>query len=125
MTSTQDERRKSLGTFGETYTCHELKRRGYEIVDRNVRFRSGEIDIVAREGGELVFVEVKTRRPSAFATPEDALSVTRMAHLEAAIDAYFQGAGREGPYRIEVAALEVGEGGRVIRFDLLRDPGVR
>ena len=79
---TEPNLRKSLGNFGESYTCAQLCRRGYEIVSRNVRCRSGEIDIVASEGGELVFVEVKTRHRTPFATPEDAITEERLSHLE-------------------------------------------
>lgn len=51
----------TIGKKGEGYACDFLARKGYEIIDRNVRFPAGELDIVARAGdGTLVFVEVKT-----------------------------------------------------------------
>lgn len=55
-------RSKATGDQGETLVCTYLEARGYEIVARNWRCTEGEIDIVARRGGMLVFVEVKTRR---------------------------------------------------------------
>jgi len=122
----KDSLRKALGRFGETYACHELQRRGYTIVERNVRFASGEIDIVAREGGELVFIEVKTRKPSRFALPEDAVSRGRMAHLERAIDQYLAGRNiTDAAFRIEVAAIDVSPTGHVTRFEVLDDVGLR
>lgn len=54
--------RRTLGDVGEEIATRHLKRLGYTIVERNVRFRIGEIDIVARDGEFLVFVEVRARR---------------------------------------------------------------
>ncbi len=92
-----------------------------------MRLSSGEIDLVASQGGELVFLEVKTRRPSEFALPEDAISSERMDHLEAAIDEYFDQVGLEkgAPYRVEVVAIEVDRSGRVCRFEVVSDIGLR
>ena len=50
------------GPIGETVAAVYLRRRGYRVLDRNVRTRRGEIDLVARRGDELVFVEVKSWR---------------------------------------------------------------
>ncbi len=66
-TSTSGERRASdarraLGRRGEELAAEHLCRRGYSIVERNVRSRYGEIDLVVRGRNALVFVEVKTRR---------------------------------------------------------------
>lgn len=54
----------NLGNRGESLAVRYLKRQGYKILERNFRLRSGEIDIVARDGDKLVFVEVKTRSSS-------------------------------------------------------------
>ena len=58
--------RQSLGKMGEDLACHELQQRGYDILSRRYRTRHGEIDIIARDGGAIVFVEVKTRHDQAF-----------------------------------------------------------
>jgi putative endonuclease len=118
--------RKRLGAFGETYAAHFLARRGYAIVDRNVRYPVGEIDIVAKDEGEYVFVEVKTRRSTEFGLPEDALTAARRAHLDSAIDCYLDTLGRDSaPYRVEVVAIEIGRGGRVTRCEIVDNLGVR
>src|SRR4051812_44370710 len=81
MTST----RIALGKTGEDLACRELERRGYAIVARRYRVRSGELDIIARDGATLVFVEVKTRNGRAFGdaaeavTPLKQLRMTRLA----------------------------------------------
>ena len=53
--------RQALGQSGEDRAVSELERRGYAILARRYRTRYGEIDIIARDGGTTVFVEVKTR----------------------------------------------------------------
>ena len=58
--------RQSLGISGESLACAELERRGYAILARRYRTRAGEIDIVARDGATVVFVEVKTRTGERF-----------------------------------------------------------
>ena len=65
--------RQSLGKTGEDLACAELRRRGYAILARRYRTRHGEIDIIARESGALVFIEVKARRSTRFGEPCEAV----------------------------------------------------
>ncbi|HLC26418.1 MAG TPA: YraN family protein [bacterium] len=58
-----------LGAAGETVAVRALARQGYRIVERNYRCRWGEIDIIARDGETLVFVEVKSKRSGKFLSP--------------------------------------------------------
>lgn len=53
--------KRSLGIWGEDYACGHLKRQGYEIIERNFRLKFGEVDIIAKQGDEIAFIEVKTR----------------------------------------------------------------
>jgi putative endonuclease len=53
--------KKELGNIGEDLCCNYLKSRGYQIIKRNFNCRFGEIDVIARSGGFLVFIEVKLR----------------------------------------------------------------
>ncbi len=57
-----DDPRHRLGRLGEDLAAAHLERLGYTVLARNHRTRHGELDIVATDGGTLVFVEVKTRR---------------------------------------------------------------
>jgi putative endonuclease len=66
--------RQALGKHGEDLACRELERRGYAIVARRYRSRGGEIDIIARDGETIVFVEVKTREDLAFGGGADAVT---------------------------------------------------
>ena len=76
--------RQTLGKRGEDLACRELERRGYAIVARRFRVRSGELDIVARDGATLVFVEVKARAGRQYGDAAEAvtpLKQLRMARL--------------------------------------------
>ena len=66
--------RQAFGVLGEEHARAELERRGYVIVARRYRTRHGEIDIVARDGDMLVFVEVKARTSGSFGDPEEAVT---------------------------------------------------
>jgi putative endonuclease len=77
--------RQRLGERGEALAVRELERRGYEIIHRRYRCERGEIDIVARDGGTLVFVEVKAReddekgRAVEAVTPQKIRQIVRVA----------------------------------------------
>jgi putative endonuclease len=75
------EARITLGKTGEDLACRELERRGYAIVARRFRLRSGELDIVARDGAVLVFVEVKTRAGRRFGTAAEAVTGTKQRRI--------------------------------------------
>ena len=66
--------RQEFGLLGEQLACDELARRGYAIVERRYRTRAGELDIVARDGEYLVFIEVKARSDNTFGDPEEAVT---------------------------------------------------
>jgi putative endonuclease len=70
-----------VGGRGEEVAARFLARQGLAVLERNLRSRLGEVDIVAREGGVLVFVEVKTRRGPASDPPEAAVRAGKRARL--------------------------------------------
>ena len=70
-------RRKIHGETGEDLACRELRRRGYAILARRYRTRHGEIDIIARDGDVLVFVEVKARSGQEFGGPLAAVTLAK------------------------------------------------
>src|SRR5687767_8941539 len=82
------DHRQSLGKRGEELACAELEKRGYLIVDRRFRTRCGELDIVARDGNILVFVEVKARTGSRFGSPFDSITWQKRQRLSAMAEAY-------------------------------------
>lgn len=72
---------KKLGRAGEDYAARYLESIGWTILRRNWRCGNGEIDIIAREGDTLVFVEVKTRISSWAGHPLEAISAVKLKNL--------------------------------------------
>ncbi|HSH14230.1 MAG TPA: YraN family protein [Desulfurivibrionaceae bacterium] len=70
-----------LGARGEAMAEQYLKRTGYRILARNYRCRYGEIDLIAEEGGNLVFIEVKTRSGAGFGHPLEAVDQRKRGQL--------------------------------------------
>lgn len=79
-----------FGTLGEDIAVDYLRRKGYVLVERNWRSGHKEIDIVARQGDTLVFVEVKARANLMYGNPEDAVTRRKMHLLVMAADAYLR-----------------------------------
>jgi len=69
--------RIALGKTGEDLACEELQRRGYAILARRYRRRGGELDIIARDGQTIVFVEVKAREGRAFGEACEAVTANK------------------------------------------------
>lgn len=72
----------TLGRRGETIAAQHLVGRGLTILERNWRCPHGEIDIVARDGDDLVFVEVKTRSSIGYGHPLEAITPIKLARLK-------------------------------------------
>jgi putative endonuclease len=103
----------ALGKSGEDLACDELLRRGYAIVDRRYRTQAGEIDVVARDGAALVFVEVKTRRSTRCGMPVDAVTPRKRRQIVLMASDYLA---RRRPHarscRFDVVAVAVDRDGR-------------
>lgn len=69
------------GQVGELLAQRYLESQGYEIIEHNWRCQEGEIDLVARQGPDWVFVEVKARRGDRFGTPEEAVTPAKQQRL--------------------------------------------
>ncbi len=106
--------RQTLGKLGERLATNALERRGYRIVERNFRCRSGEIDLVAEEGQDLVFVEVKTRRGTSCGLPEEAVDGRKARKLREVAGHYLELHNlSECSWRIDVVAVQFGSAGRL------------
>jgi len=100
-----------LGARGERIAVRKLRREGYGIVDRNVREKFGEIDIVAREGEDWVFVEVKTLSSSDFIEPEEQIRKDKQRRIAKSAQAYLRRRKCEDdPYRFDVVSVVVKPG---------------
>lgn len=84
--------RKAAGQLGEDYAAHYLLERGYTILDRNWRCRSGEIDIIAEYDDVLVFVEVRARSGStSFGTPVESVDIRKQRKVRHTAQLYMHG----------------------------------
>ena len=100
------------GARGEEIAAGYLVENGYRIIAKNFRFRrAGEIDIVAREGDDLVFCEVKMRGSDAYGPPEYAVTPMKQRTIRKIAAAYLALNGIEGqPCRFDVVMIRSGAG---------------
>jgi putative endonuclease len=107
------------GRRGEDLAAQLLQAKGYEIVARNFRAGRGEIDLIAKKEGLLVFVEVKTRTNLRFGMPEAAVSPRKAALITQAADEYLFAADWHGNLRFDVVAvvLRPGQEPQVTHFE--------
>jgi putative endonuclease len=82
--------RKRLGDKGEKLAEAHLKKKGYQIIDRNIRTRFGEMDLVAMEGSELVFCEVRSRGGPALHEAAESIGEKKQRQLVRLAEAYLQ-----------------------------------
>ena len=99
--------KRQIGADKEAFVCEWLERNGYRIVERNFLCRIGEIDVVAREGGYLVFIEVKYRSQDVNGLPEEAVDWRKQRVISRVALYYLRrfGYGEETPVRFDVVAL--------------------
>lgn len=105
--------RKATGDRGEALAAAFLEAEGYLILERNYRFDRAEVDLVAfapwpqNDGGDLVFVEVKTRTSERFGTGEEAVTEAKQRQLRKAAEAFLYERKLEGaPARFDVVVVD-------------------
>ncbi len=102
--------RRELGDRGEDLAAAALKKQGYKIVERNYITPLGEIDLVAKHKGVLVFIEVKTRKSERFGAPSEAVHPAKQARLRRLADYYLkQQRLGEKAVRFDVVAITLSE----------------
>lgn len=98
--------RQDFGLRGEDLACEALAARGYTVVARRYRTRSGELDIIARHRDYLVFIEVKARQSGSFGDPEEAVTVQKQQKMVWMATDYLTRSGlHEVPCRFDVVAI--------------------
>ncbi|MBM4272331.1 MAG: YraN family protein [Deltaproteobacteria bacterium] len=112
--------RMQTGKKGEEIAARYLESRGYRIIERNYRSRWGEIDIVAKDGNTVVFVEVKCRRSESFGDPQSAVGTNKQRKVSRMSLAYLK---EKGLYpcdaRFDVVAVKMLPAGN--RVELIRN----
>ncbi len=104
-------RQQQFGRRSERLAVEYLKRTGYRILEVNFRTHCGEIDIVAREKGTIVFVEVKARASSRFGTPKGAVTTAKQRKISMAALEYLKQSGQStARARFDVVAIDTAAG---------------
>lgn len=99
--------RRALGAAGEAAAAGYLERRGFRVIETNVRCRFGELDLVALEGSAVVFVEVKSNRGGRYGAPEEMLTLAKQRRLTRLALWYLQRRGWLGrAARFDVVAVD-------------------
>jgi len=103
-----------LGRLGEEEAARTLKRKGYRILERNVSSPAGEIDIIARHRGVIVFVEVKSRASGRFGPPQAAVDANKQRRLTRLAREWLTQKGLVGkPARFDVVTVRLEEAARL------------
>lgn len=105
--------RRELGNLGERLAREYLERHGYKVLGQNVRVgKHDEIDLVVREHGVTVFVEVKTRTSDLFGLPEESITRRKRESIERAIVTYVRKHHEVSKVRFDVIAVFIPNDGQ-------------
>lgn len=101
--------RRTLGEIGENMAAEILRSKGYVILRRNYRCRTGEIDIIAERYGELCFVEVKTRQGFDYGRPCESVTSEKKKHIRRTARQYIAELNEKGyhPRRVDYQVIEI------------------
>jgi putative endonuclease len=103
--------KQNLGAVGEQAAEHYLGEHGFVILERNVRTKYGEIDIIGMDGSELVFIEVKARTNTAYGFPEESINPGKRQHMiDSAQDYLCEHEEIDCDWRMDVIAIQYSKG---------------
>ncbi len=94
-----------IGKAGEQLAARFLIEKGYTILERNWRFSKAEVDLIAKDGDSLVFVEVKTRSTDYFGKPEEFVSPQKERLLAEAASVYMEQIGHQWAIRFDLISV--------------------
>lgn len=97
--------RQPLGDRGEAIAARHLRKLGFKVLIRNYRVRGGEIDIIARQGNLLIFVEVKTRQSDDFAPPYRQVTFRKQKRLKRAAGVYMAHYDHRPQHRFDIVSI--------------------
>lgn len=117
----KDHYRQIIGAWGEHQAAGFLLEHGLQILEKNFRTSEGEIDLIAKDGDEIVFVEVKTRTNQNFGFPEEAVTDEKLEHLNAAAELYLTEHLDAVDWRIDVIAIQGKPGEESLEFEWFKN----
>ncbi|EAY31138.1 YraN family protein [Microscilla marina] len=95
------------GKYGENLAAAFMQNKGYTLLERNYRYKRGEIDIIAQTGDVLVFVEVKLRSSDNFGLPEESVSENQQNLIIQTAEQYIEEIDWESDIRFDIVAIEL------------------
>ncbi len=95
------------GAAGEAAAAKFLKKKGYKILERNYRKTYGEIDIIAKMGENIAFVEVKTRKSDLFGTPAEFVTVKKQKRIIKAAYTYIQQHNLDAEFTFDIVEVYI------------------
>ncbi|MBQ6116156.1 MAG: YraN family protein [Oscillospiraceae bacterium] len=107
---------RRAGTWGEAQAAAWLRRRGYELLAHSYRCRFGEIDLIARKGRTVCFVEVKLRSSVQFGLPREAVTAAKRERLRKTALYYLSEHELDCPARFDVAEIYADSEGKEARI---------
>ena len=93
------------GKIGEEEAVKFLKKNKYKIIERNFRTKFGEIDIIAKKGKEIFFIEVKTRKTISFGYPEESVDGRKLNKIKKVALYYIQKNKIKNPFKFEIISI--------------------
>jgi len=115
--------KQRLGAYGEILAANFLIGKGCRIIDRNFRTTYGEIDLIATNGDELLFIEVKTRTASGYGYPELAVDNRKISRLAKAAEIYLNKNGRKYCWRLDIVSVEINKFAKLAKIRWFKDAG--
>lgn len=98
---------RRLGQYGERLAAEFLIRRGCQIITQNFATPYGELDLIATDGNEILFIEVKTRTNVTYGYPEIAVDARKLSHLQKAISIYLNQQHIINNWHLEIISIEL------------------
>lgn len=112
----------TTGNYGEDLACQYLKKQGYKILERNYRIRGGEIDIVAKKGDYLVFVEVKARYSHEYGLPSESITPWKIKSLKKTASFYVSKVDwGSKPYRLDFVSVDFADDTDNPKIELIKN----
>jgi len=107
----------SVGKSGENIAQEYLEKKGYNVIDRNYRTKYGEIDLIVKKDGILIFVEVRSKTGEQFGTPEDTINRIKVRKIQRNAIAYAARKKWQGQYKIDAICIILNQDNSVKRLD--------
>lgn len=114
--------RMETGKTGEDLAENFLRANGYKILERNKRTRFGEIDIIAKENGQIVFVEVKTRTSDLYGLPQESVTKRKLMRIQRLAQIYLREKSLQNKsFRVDVISIQLQKMGGVSNMQHIKD----